>query len=79
MVTVSEFTRVFEMCARRIRACGKSFKPFVNSHVDNVPVKLSPDLNQLLSVEPFIDELRMAAVSEATSFACVLTIYCVYR
>ena len=39
---------VLEMSALHMNACWKSFKPLVNSCVDNVPVRIAPDLNQPL-------------------------------
>jgi len=52
---------VFEMSAIHMNACWKSFTPLVNSHVDNVLVKLAPDLNQPLF--QFINTLDVCMVN----------------
>ena len=39
---------MLEMSALRTNASWKSFTPLVSGHVDNVLVKIAPDLNRLL-------------------------------
>jgi len=50
--TICEFTRCALMCALCMNACSKSFTPLVNSHIDNVLVKISPDLMMFQFINP---------------------------
>ena len=49
------------MCAVRMKQCWQFFIPLFNSDVDNVLVKIAPDLNQ--SVFQFINALDVCIVN----------------